>query len=321
MGRLVVNVVAMSVDERLREVIVKAAPLLPGEVGQRLLSLISPKSLAVMAGVLVIWAGAHFFGVGEIADVILLVTGVVAIGASALEGGRKLLDFGIGTVRAKTEVDLDRAARDLAAAIAILGIDTVLALLFKGRPHDTFVESYKGPLPPFSQAAARLPVSGPIRMLEARLIFTKAKLVGRGGTDGYNVARIGRDFYSGARPVGELMQDVRRAVYHERVHQRINQAFSLFGKPGQYIHLGAYKRSYIIRYIEEAAADVYGRMRVEFGHDALLEGVRFPFNDGYYGVTLVKMGHEAKGVLLGPVTVGGTLFQAYYGLIEDDRGK
>ena len=313
------NVAAMGLEERLKIVITKAAPMLPGEAGQRLLALVSPKALAVLAAVVGIWAGAHFFGVGEIADVIMLVTGVIAIGASAIEGGRKLIAFGVTTARANNEADLDHAARDLAGAVAILGIDVVLALLFKGRPKETFPTSFKGELPSFSAAAPRLPDVGPTRMIEARIIFTKAKMAGQGGTDGYNVARIGRDFYPGGKSAAELALDVRRTVFHERIHQRLKQVFSLLGKPGLYVHMSAYKRSYILRYIEEAAAESYGAFKAGTnGRNALLEGMQFPLN-GHYGVTIVQMGHEARGVLLGPVTVGGLIYHAYYGMIDDDR--
>jgi hypothetical protein len=37
-----------------------------------------------------------------------------------------------------------------------------------------------------------------------------------------------------------------------------------------------------------------------------------------YDITLRKMGAEAKGILLGPVTVGGATWQAWYGLASDN---
>jgi hypothetical protein len=69
-------------------VLTKAASLLPSDVGEQLLAMVTPQALATMAGVVVIWAGAHFFGIGEIADVILLVVGWVAIGGVAFEAGK-----------------------------------------------------------------------------------------------------------------------------------------------------------------------------------------------------------------------------------------
>lgn len=56
--------------------------------------------------------------VGEIADVVLLVVGMVTIGGATIEGSRKLVDFAISTQQARTEADLERAARSLAEARA-----------------------------------------------------------------------------------------------------------------------------------------------------------------------------------------------------------
>lgn len=121
----------MPLDERLGIVLRKAAALLPGEMGQRVTALLSPRAIAIMATVVALWAGSHFIGIGEIADVLLLVTGWIAIGSGALEGGRKLVAFAMSTQSARTAADLDRAARELADAITILGIDVVVALPFR----------------------------------------------------------------------------------------------------------------------------------------------------------------------------------------------
>ncbi len=134
-----VDVSRVGLEDRLGAVLHKAAPLLPGNVGRHLLALVAPGSLAIMAGVVVVWAASHFVGVGEIADVALLIGGWLMIGAGAAAGCRKLLSFALGTHSARTEADLDRAARDLADAVAILGVDVALGLLFKGRPKDTLL--------------------------------------------------------------------------------------------------------------------------------------------------------------------------------------
>lgn len=50
------------IQSRLQLVISKAASLLPSDVGQQLLAMVAPSALATMAGVVIVWAGAHFFG-------------------------------------------------------------------------------------------------------------------------------------------------------------------------------------------------------------------------------------------------------------------
>ncbi|WP_234455752.1 hypothetical protein [Kosakonia sp. LAM2021] len=82
------DVVRLDLQAKLKIVLTKAASLLPADVGQQLLALITPQALATMAGIVVLWAGAHFFGIGEIADVILLVVGWAAIGGVAVEAGK-----------------------------------------------------------------------------------------------------------------------------------------------------------------------------------------------------------------------------------------
>jgi hypothetical protein len=53
---------------------------------------------------------------------------------------------------------------------------------------------------------------------------------------------------------------------------------------------------------------VYG-----FKSEKLLDGMRFPIGKNYQ-IQLVSLGQEAKGILLGPLTVGEMVFNIYYGL-------
>jgi hypothetical protein len=315
------DISAMPTTRRLEIVLRKAASLLPGGLGRRLLELLSPTALAVMAGVVVIWAGSHFVGVGEVADVVLLAAGWLAIGGAALDGGRKLVAFATGTASAKSAADLDRAARDLANAITILAIDVVLGLLLRGKPKTTFREPFRPEVsfPKCRQFASVMPKGGPTRMYEAKIVFTRARDAGRGGTGPVdNLAKVGRGYYPEAKASENAIRDVRRTVHHERVHQRLTQAFSLLGRPALYMKLGAYKRSYILRYIEEAAAEAYGIAKSGGVRPGELTEMQFPLN-GSYGITLAKMGEEAKGILLGPVVVGGATLNATFRVIDDDR--
>jgi hypothetical protein len=50
----------------------------------------------------------------------------------------KLYDFAIKTNNARTEADLDAAAKDLAEAITLIGVNAALILLFRKKPGDTF---------------------------------------------------------------------------------------------------------------------------------------------------------------------------------------
>lgn len=311
------NVSTMSFEARLEAVFRKAAVLLPGDLGRHLLALVSPESLAIMAGVIVIWAASHFAGVGEIADVALLVGGWLTIGAGAWTGCHKLLSFALTTRSARSEADLDQAARDLAEAVTVLGVDVALGLLFRGRPKGTFSHSYNGPLPPMRQALRVMPRAGPMHRYEFQVFYTRALPIGKGGTNARNVARIGRDWVPGSGSLAESVRGVRKTAYHESVHLWLNRTFSMFGRPALYMRNGAYKRSYILRYLEEAAAEGRSQLRVP-RREGEVAAYRFPF-DATYDVTLRRMGGEARGILLGPVVVGGATYQAYYGPAHADR--
>jgi len=68
----------------------RSLPLLPAEARHQVQALISPESLAIIAGTLLLWAGSHLFGAGEIVDVILLTVGFAVLGLSVFSGGQEL---------------------------------------------------------------------------------------------------------------------------------------------------------------------------------------------------------------------------------------
>jgi hypothetical protein len=136
-------------------------------------------------------------------------------------------------------------------------------------------------MPSYAEFQKHMPAAGPARIYEAKLIFTRSRLAGRGGALPTGVATIGRDFYAGAKPLADVTRSMRQTVYHERIHQRLTQAFSLFGRPSLYMKMGAYKRSYILRYLEEAAAEAYGLYRAGGVRPDELTALQFPLNGNY----------------------------------------
>lgn len=82
--------------------------------------------------------------------------GWVAVGGVAVEASKKLYEFGKTTYKARTESDLDDAAVCLAAAITMIGIDTVMAILLKKNPRDAFRHSYRNiRMPKYSASVGR----------------------------------------------------------------------------------------------------------------------------------------------------------------------
>jgi hypothetical protein len=120
--------------DRFTEVIRRIPDHLPGDLAAEFRAMITPQALAIMAGVLVVWAGSHALGVGFIVSGGLLVVGVIMLGASVVEVGKLIGQAISTTVSARSMSDLDSAAKDFSHAIAIIGVQAFLALLLKKAP-------------------------------------------------------------------------------------------------------------------------------------------------------------------------------------------
>ncbi|MDQ3256024.1 MAG: hypothetical protein M3R15_19355 [Acidobacteriota bacterium] len=118
-------------EDKFAEALRRTAPKLPGSMRHEFEALLSPTSLAIIAGTLVVWAGSHAFGVGEIVDIVLLVGGIFFLGLAVFDVAGELGDFLVVTSTAADEKDLDEAASHLARAIAIMGVAAFIALLAK----------------------------------------------------------------------------------------------------------------------------------------------------------------------------------------------
>ncbi|WP_082879810.1 RHS repeat-associated core domain-containing protein [Methylomonas methanica] len=122
-----------TLERKFAEALRRTAPKLPGSMRREFEALLSPESLAMIAATLVIWAGAHVFGVGEIVDILMLVGGILMFGLAVFGVARDLGEFLAITATASNEQDLDEAATHLADAIAVIGVAAFVALLAKVR--------------------------------------------------------------------------------------------------------------------------------------------------------------------------------------------
>jgi hypothetical protein len=120
-----------SLTDKFTEVLRRTVSKLPSSMRGEFEALLSPGNLAIMAGTLVVWVGSHAFGVGEIADIVLLVGGVFFLGMAVFDVAEELGDFLVLTADADNEKDLDKAASHLARAISIMGVVAFVALLAK----------------------------------------------------------------------------------------------------------------------------------------------------------------------------------------------
>ncbi|MDQ2697157.1 MAG: EndoU domain-containing protein, partial [Pseudomonadota bacterium] len=137
-------------------------PKLPDSMRYEFEAILSPNSLAIMAGTLVVWAGSHAFGVGQAVDVVLLVGGAVFLGMAVFDVAGELSDFLVVTCNAADENDLDEAASHLARAIAIMGVATFTALLAKiARGRGRKGGTAEAPLQPAQKPAHAKPQAAP----------------------------------------------------------------------------------------------------------------------------------------------------------------
>lgn len=125
-------VAAMTATERFTEVLTRTAPKLPGEIREEFAAILTPTSLAMMAGTLAAWGASHYFGFGFVFDLLLLAGGVLLLGWQVWSACSDLVAAINGTATAKTDADLEEAARHLANFVAVVGVATVQVLLMKG---------------------------------------------------------------------------------------------------------------------------------------------------------------------------------------------
>jgi hypothetical protein len=121
----------MSIPERIKESILRSLPLIPSEARELAKALVTPKALAEIAATLIIWGASQLIGIGEVADLVLLVVGYVMLGKTALAASKELLAYGEALTEAETSADLDIAAQHFARAVTLIGVTAVTAILLR----------------------------------------------------------------------------------------------------------------------------------------------------------------------------------------------
>ena len=289
------------IEDRLGEAFRRTLPKLAPEARVELEAVISPEALAIMGGVLIAWIVSHAFGLGEIIDIVLVVVGAVAIEWSVFSGIDHLYDFAVLVYRPATERDLDIAADHLAKAIAILGVQATLAILFRGAKGPRTGKGGRlnvGPPPPKTPGARYKPVIREDPSLPA----------GRGATTFWGDIRVSSQGSAAERAV---------VLLHERVHQFLAPKVYVLRHYRVGNRAGSYVRSSLWRYIEEALAETIAQVGTN-GFREAFGGLRFPVKNGYMYLTRtggfdpVFAGEgliREAGALLYTGTVVGMVFQ------------
>lgn len=283
------NVAAMSMQERVAEAMRRSIPLLPDSSGAAVQAMLAPESVAIVAATLIVWAGSHFFGVGEIVDIILLVAGVFALGFSAFSGARKLYGFAETSVNARTDAGLDKAAGLFAEAVVILGISTIQAILLRGATKAVIARGTPQ-IKPLPAVGAPPPPGNQLRLARP------ATLPGGdlGTTDAFGAIAIARN---------QSLSEQRLTLFHELVHRYFSPRTGPLRKLRAQLNMSAYDRSSFLKYLEEALAEGYAQLKVN-GLAGALQAYKFPVDSGY--VTVSQLAGEAG--VIGTISLGGATF-------------
>jgi hypothetical protein len=262
---------------------------LPADARAFVVTLTQPGNLAIIVGTLVVWAGSHAFGVGEIVDIVLLGVGAIALGFAIFEGASELYDFTVEALAAKSDSDLNRAGQHFARAVVLLGISTLQAILLRGqgraviargRPQ-IYPRPYVGMPPPEGNA---LNLSRPAELASGSL----------GETTAYGAISVARN---------QSLSEQRITLFHELVHRYFSPRMGPFRQLRAELSMSAYSRSALLRYLEEALAEGYGQLRAH-GLAKALGAIKFPLQGGYVTVSQLA----AEGFAIGTITLGGNLF-------------
>ncbi len=293
------------VEDKLGEAMRRSRPYMPAEIWDQVQAFLTLESITIMATVTAAWAISHFFGVGEIADGLLLVAGGALMGVAAADVGRETLAFALGARSARTSADLDEAAKHFAAAVVRGGIAVLSALFFLRRPQ--VFRDFDHPI--------IVPERGP---RVGRTFYQPSVTFGtlprpnpdwvmKGGTDLFGNIVI--DFDTPAEEIPKVLR-------HESVHRFFTPRLYFLRNIRIKIAREGYNRSYLLRYLEEALSQGWAVLW-EPGGLASVEGFTFPVKNDYVGVA--KMGSELQGIAMGTILAGGTTYRVVQNLARPMR--
>lgn len=291
-------------EDKVLETLSRSKSHLGPAVGKQIDALMTPENLALMVATLVIWAASHFVGVGEVVDVLLLLVGAAMLGPSIVDVVKNLMEFG-KCIEARSEADLDRAAKAFADAFVQGGLTVVMAILLR-----------KGA----KSAQARVPNAGPTTSwLEV------AKPRGKIGLPNVGADPSGKAIWSKVAETGdaslpagegsttmfgEIVYSVQGSIteqqlvlLHERLHAALTPKFVLFRQLRAQLKWAGYSKSVFLQAIEESLAETYAQLRVN-GFKGILRGIWFPIGNKYVSVSQLA----TEGLAIGTIFLGAQQF-------------
>ena len=292
----------LSPQQRVADAMRRAIPLLPGEAKDAIEAMLSPESIAIIAGSLLLWAGSHFFGVGEIVDIVLMVGGFLMLGKSVFDLAEDLFKFAKLTVAGHTDGELDEAAKAFAHVVVVGGIDLIMALLLRKSLKEVRAR-------PRAAAAPKglLPVEPPPPIKPGQL-FYKPKISRPVSLPSGSLGECswyGDVYVTRAQTIGE--QKV--TLFHELGHSFFSPKFKYLRQFRARLKASAYWRSALMRYLEEALVEGFGQFKKN-GLLPALKAVTFPIGPAPYGYVTVSQ-LIAEGSAIGTVVIGGLYLNVF----------
>jgi hypothetical protein len=280
---------AMSPKDKVGEAMRRSISILPADAGQVVSLMLQPESLAILTGTLVVWAGSHFFGVGEIVDAVLLVVGAFTLGFGVFDGAKELYDFATIATKAQSDQELDVASKHFARAVTVLGMAAIQAVLLRGQAQTIFARGRP-------QVYPRIQVNEP-PATSGLNVTRPASIAGGylGTTNEYGVIVVSR---------AQSLSEQQLTLYHELVHRFFSPRMGPFLKLRAELNISAYSRSALLKYLEEALAEGYSQLRFN-GLASALYALRFPLRCGYVTVSQLI----SEGTALGTIVLGGSIFK------------
>jgi hypothetical protein len=224
---------------------------------------------------------------------------------AVFDGIGELSAFASTALTASSEHDLDRAASHFANAISILGVQAVLAVLFRGAPR-----TYRGGRINIGPAPAA-PPGVPYR---PTLRSTRSLPAGAGATSIWGdivISRLG------------TATDRRLVALHENVHRILTPKLQMLREFRIENRTASYTRSTLSKYLEEAVAETVAQVGVN-GFGQVFKGIAFPIREKYvtllrperimtaYGTEVVlPIAPEAAGLFAGSLLISGMRFHIY----------
>jgi hypothetical protein len=309
------SISAWTSEERLQEAVRRALPLMPSDVAAEVGAMLTPKALAFMATVTLIWGAAQLYGgpAALVADILILIVGFAALGMQVYDVAEDIMDFAAAR-NAQSDQELDKAAAALAKAISIVGVNTIAIILFAKAPK-ILNEPYKPRSMPVRGRPMVEPVVTPSADIRAAHAGMRTRTRSRGwlldtdaiqvdfnaelpsGVHGTTDVATGQIRISRALKGNPLGQT--RALRHEQVHQFITRLASI-SEITLDLRVWAYEKSYMLRYLEEAIAELTANAA---GGDGILAAFHFPIKNGYIEVRNASR-RLARGLLEEEVRTG-----------------